>query len=65
MLKKEGCQVSETANGEAALKTFSRAYVNLVIVDIIMTKKEGFETIRDIMEADAGLKFIFISGSDC
>jgi DNA-binding response OmpR family regulator len=62
MLESEGYAVSEAANGVTGLKSFLEAPVDLVITDIIMPKKEGVETMMEIMEADSKVKFIVVSG---
>jgi len=45
-----GCQVSIATNGDEALQLFERAYPNLVVLDIEMPGRDGFEVCKRIRE---------------
>ena len=64
MLKTEGYEVDEAGDGDQALEKASEANPDLLITDIIMPGKEGFETIIDMRQAYPDLKIIAISGGN-
>jgi len=45
-----GCQVSIATNGDEALELFEKAYPNLVVLDIEMPRRDGFEVCKRIRE---------------
>ena len=47
-LSKEGYNVLKTYNGTECLETLKENKVHLVILDIMMPKKDGIETIKEI-----------------
>lgn len=47
-LSKEGYNVLKTYNGTECIKTLKENKVHLVILDVMMPKKDGIETIREI-----------------
>ena len=61
-LEQDGYQIEEAADGQSALKTFKKAPADVVITDIFMPKKNGFETITELRKESAGVKIIAISG---
>lgn len=64
-LKKEGYEVSIAKDGEEGLNKFRAEKPDLVLLDIIMPKKGGFEVMREVVE-DPSLKdtpIIIISNS--
>ncbi|EMG35884.1 CheY-like receiver, AAA-type ATPase, and DNA-binding domain containing response regulator [Desulfocurvibacter africanus PCS] len=61
-LEKEGFHVSEAEDGEAALRRLDNGPADLVIVDIFMPRKDGFETIREIKGRKSPCKILAISG---
>lgn len=62
LLETEGYQISEANNGESGLSQFHKSRPDLVITDIIMPDKEGFQTIRELQKASPTIKIIAISG---
>jgi YesN/AraC family two-component response regulator len=54
--------VQAAADGTAALEMHRKTPADLVITDILMPGKEGFETIRDFRKTAPGIKIIAISG---
>jgi len=56
-LTKEGYEVSVARDGEEGLKMMKKAKPDLVLLDIVMPKKGGFEVMEE-MEKDPELKKI-------
>jgi CheY-like chemotaxis protein len=61
-LQRLGHEVSEAADGSAALRTLREATVDLVMTDIIMPGMEGIETIRALQRDHPQLNVIAMSG---
>ena len=47
-LKKEGYNIVKAYNGEEALKKIEENEIHLIILDIMMPKKDGIETLKEI-----------------
>ena len=62
MLHQAGHQVSEAGNGAEGIDSYEPDPPDLVITDILMSKKEGIETIIALHRADPDLPIIAISG---
>lgn len=56
-LTKEGIEVLAAPDGEKALSLLREQTVDLVLLDILMPKKDGFEVLEE-MKADAKLKTV-------
>lgn len=56
-LEVEGFEVSFATNGEDGLKLAEKDHPDLVLLDLLMPKMNGFEVLEK-MKADAGLKDI-------
>jgi len=56
-LKEDGWDVKKAANGEEAIEFLFKNPVNLVLLDLLLPKKSGFEVLETI-KADAALKDI-------
>jgi len=56
-LAKEGYDVEVAGDGQAVLKLAKKRKPDLVLLDLVMPVKDGFETLKDI-RADATLKTI-------
>jgi CheY-like chemotaxis protein len=54
--------IIEAANGKEAVAMMSLQHPKLVITDIIMPEKEGFDTIFELRRIDPDLKIIAMSG---
>jgi YesN/AraC family two-component response regulator len=57
-----GHEVIEARNGREGLDLFRQGSVDLVITDIVMPEKEGFEVVMKIRKKNPTLKIIAISG---
>lgn len=61
-LEREGYRVSEAEDGEEAMRRLEKGSADLVIVDIFMPRKDGFETIRELKHRRTPCKILAISG---
>jgi len=57
-----GHQIEEAENGVVGLQRYKERPFDLVITDILMPEKEGFETIRELRAADPNVRIVAISG---
>jgi DNA-binding response OmpR family regulator len=62
LLQEEGHDVSEAAEGNAALEQFLNMTADLVVMDIVMPDKEGLETIIDLKRTHPDVKIMAMSG---
>ncbi len=62
LLERDGHEVREASNGVEALARIRKQLPDLVVTDLVMPEKDGFETIRDIRNISPSLKIIAISG---
>jgi YesN/AraC family two-component response regulator len=61
-LSHHGHNVMEASNGKEGLDLFRSTSPDLVITDIVMPEKEGFEVLMKIRKRNPALKVIAISG---
>ena len=61
-LMHEGFNVLTAINGKEGMKLFNDNQVDLVITDIIMPDKDGFETIIELKRICPDIKIIAMSG---
>jgi DNA-binding response OmpR family regulator len=61
-LSRAGYQVSAAGNGTEGLQLFREKNPDLVITDIVMPKKEGLQTIIELLQEAPGVKVIAMSG---
>jgi DNA-binding response OmpR family regulator len=63
-LEGSGYQVIEAADGEEAVQRFfdDRKRIDLLIIDIIMPKKNGKEAYREIKKIRPDIRVLFMSG---
>ncbi|ENJ6135420.1 response regulator transcription factor [Bacillus cereus] len=59
-LKKEGYQVVKTTDGEAAIEIIQSQAIDLVVLDIMMPKMDGYEVTRQI-RTKQNIPIIFLS----
>jgi DNA-binding response OmpR family regulator len=62
VLIKEGHEVFEAADGVLGVSAFRTSGPDLVISDVVMPNKGGFETIEEILTIEPNTKIIIISG---
>jgi len=62
VLSRVGFEVTVAENGEAGIQAFYDQPPDVVIVDIIMPRKNGVEVIRKIRETYPGARIIAITG---
>ena len=61
-LSEAGFKISVAADGVEGCKIFRKGPCDLVITDIFMPEKEGFETIMEIRQMSEAVKILAISG---
>ena len=61
-LEYEKHEVVEALNGNEGIRLYRENPADLIITDILMPKKEGLETIRELREEFPDVKIIAISG---
>ena len=59
-LKKEGYNILKAYNGEQALQQLEKEQIHLIILDIMMPKKDGIETLEEIRK-DKTIPVIMLS----
>lgn len=62
MLERADYEVMEAENGYEAIRMFRENPADLIIMDIIMPKKEGIETIMEMKNEFPSVKIIAMSG---
>lgn len=63
-LRFEGYQVITAFNGEEALKLFDQVKPNLILLDVMMPKLDGWEVCRKIREKDKKLPILMLTAKD-
>lgn len=63
-LRSEGFAVLTAANGEEALQLWERQKLDLVCLDIMMPRIDGYEVCRRIRAKDAALPVLFLSAKN-
>ena len=61
MLEEVGHEVVQAADGMGAMRLFRERPADLVVTDLFMPEKSGWETLRELQEMAPGLPFIVIS----
>lgn len=61
VLENDGYSVSTAENGEEALEIMDRECINLVILDIMMPKIDGYEFTKTLREANNALPILMVS----
>jgi CheY-like chemotaxis protein len=62
MLEADGYDVREAADGDEGLALFETLRPALVICDLMMPKKDGFDTVRDMLKLAPAAKIVAMSG---
>lgn len=55
-LGKTGCAVETVSDGDQALARIARGGVDLLVIDVMMPGKDGFETVRELRRMPEGNK---------
>ncbi len=61
LLKNNGYTVSVAENGENALEVMDREHIDLVVLDIMMPKMDGYEFTKTLREGDNNLPILMVS----
>ena len=61
LLESAGYTVSVAENGEVALAEMERAHVDLVVLDVMMPRMNGYEFTRTLREAQNNLPILMVS----
>ncbi len=61
VLKTENYTVFTAANGEEALELMDREHIDLVVLDIMMPKMDGYEFTKILRESDNNLPILMVS----
>ena len=59
---REGFDVEVASDGDIGLAINRKSPVDIIVTDILMPYKEGFETIREIRQESPDIKIIAITG---
>jgi CheY-like chemotaxis protein len=62
VLSRAGHEVAEAADGEQALALLGQRHFDLAVLDIVMPRKGGIETLMQIYADSRNLKILIISG---
>ena len=60
-LEHKSCQVDTAENGEQALKLYKENVYNLVILDVMLPKIDGFKVAEQIRKSDEQIPIIFLT----
>ncbi len=61
VLESEGYTVSDASNGEEAVERMEKEYVDLVVLDVMMPKMDGYTFTRELREANNNLPVLMVS----
>jgi DNA-binding response OmpR family regulator len=61
LLEEAGYTVTAATDGEDALEKMDKSHVDLVVLDIMMPKMDGYEFTRVIRESDTNLPILMVS----
>lgn len=61
VLEEDGYTVSTAENGEEALSVMDRAHIDLVVLDVMMPKMDGYEFTRTLREGKDNLPVLMVS----
>ncbi|MEX2348214.1 MAG: response regulator, partial [Nitrosopumilaceae archaeon] len=56
--------VAEAVNGEEAVKKFNEIKPDVLLLDIAMPKKDGLDTLKEIIATNPNAKIVMITASD-
>ena len=61
VLEGDGYQVYTAANGQEAMDVLDREYIDLVVLDVMMPKMDGYEFTRQLREGNNDLPILMVS----
>ena len=61
LLEEDGHEVRMATNGEEALAEYSKRRPDMLLLDIMMPKKNGYQVLKQIRRGDPALPVIFLS----
>ena len=61
MLKDTGAEITSAGDGESVLEMFHSQGADIILLDIKMPKKNGYELVREIRSANIDIPFIAVS----
>lgn len=61
VLKSNGYTVTVASNGEEALDVMDREHIDLVVLDVMMPKMDGYEFTKTLRECDNNLPILMVS----
>ena len=64
LLESEGYTVRAAANGQEALTLFARRRPDLLLLDVMMPKKNGFAVCKAVREIDSSVPIVFLTAKD-
>ena len=64
LLEEEGFSVRLASDGEEALAQYRERRPDLMLLDIMMPKKNGYQVLKQIRRDDPSLPVIFLSAKD-
>jgi CheY-like chemotaxis protein len=62
MLEPQGYEIEEASDGQDAVRIFRARPADLVLCDLFMPEKDGFEVMRELCEEFAETKLVIMSG---
>lgn len=63
-LEKNGFKVFTAENGESALDIIEKQHIDLMILDVMMPKKDGYEVLKTLRESGSNLPVLIITAKD-
>lgn len=63
-LKREGFQVFHSENSEIALEVLDTVKIDLMIVDVMMPKMDGYELVQELREANYIFPILMVTAKD-
>lgn len=61
ILQADGCQVLEAADGESALALYHQSHPDLILLDIILPRRDGLDILRELRQNDPNTGVIMVS----
>ena len=61
VLEEDGYRVHTAANGQEAMDILDREYIDLVVLDVMMPRMDGYEFTRQVRESSSNLPILMVS----